>query len=66
MLIKNALIVTIDNDRRVIKNGDILIEGNRIMKIGKLLMRKRKVLTLDEEETMEKVELSKEDLLSRK
>jgi 5-methylthioadenosine/S-adenosylhomocysteine deaminase len=35
MLIKNALIVTMDNDRRVIKNGDILIEGNRIVKIGK-------------------------------
>lgn len=33
---------------------------------GKILMRNRKVLTVDEKETMEKAELAKEDLLSRK
>jgi 5-methylthioadenosine/S-adenosylhomocysteine deaminase len=34
MLIKNALIVTMDKNKRII-NGDILIEGNKITKIGK-------------------------------
>jgi len=35
MLIKNAMIVTMDKDRRVIKNGDIYIQGKKIVKIGK-------------------------------
>ena len=34
MLIKNALIVAMDNDRRVIKNGNIYIEENKIIEIG--------------------------------
>lgn len=35
MLIKNAMIVTMDSQRRIIKNGDILIEGNKIKEVGK-------------------------------
>lgn len=35
MLIKNALIVAMDKERRAIKNGDILIEGNKIVEIEK-------------------------------
>ncbi len=37
MLIKNAMIITMDSNRRVIKNGDIYIEDNKIIKIGKSL-----------------------------
>jgi 5-methylthioadenosine/S-adenosylhomocysteine deaminase len=39
MLIKNALIVTMDKDKRLIK-GDILVEGNKISKIGKNISEK--------------------------
>lgn len=34
ILIKNALIVTIDNDERIFDNGSILISGNKIVAIG--------------------------------
>jgi cytosine/adenosine deaminase-related metal-dependent hydrolase len=44
MLIKNALIVTMDKDKRLIKNGDILIEGNKIVKIGKNIEAKEDLL----------------------
>jgi 5-methylthioadenosine/S-adenosylhomocysteine deaminase len=35
ILIKNGLIVTIDKDRRIIKNGSIYIEEDKIIKVGK-------------------------------
>jgi 5-methylthioadenosine/S-adenosylhomocysteine deaminase len=35
LLIKNGLIVTVDPERRVISNGAILIEDNRIVDVGK-------------------------------
>ena len=41
MLIKNALIVTMSKERRLI-NGDILVEGNQIIEIGKEELLKRK------------------------
>lgn len=36
-LIKNALIVTMDNQRRVLENTDLLIDGTKIVVIGKSL-----------------------------
>ena len=57
MLIKNALIITMDKERRAIKNGVILIEGNKIVGIGK---------NIDKKDVIEKAELAKEDLLRRK
>ena len=43
MLIKNALIVTMDKNKRVIK-GDILIESNKIIKIDKEIKVKDEVI----------------------
>lgn len=34
-LIKNALIVTLDSQRRILRDGAIAIEGNKIVSIGK-------------------------------
>lgn len=35
LLIKNALVVTLDQERRIIRNGSILIDKDRIARLGK-------------------------------
>ncbi|MEM5778144.1 MAG: amidohydrolase [Candidatus Aenigmatarchaeota archaeon] len=43
MLIKNALIVTMDSNKRVMR-GDILIEGNKIIKVDKKIEAKDEII----------------------
>jgi len=56
-LIKNGLIVTLDSQRRIIKDGAIAIEGNKILDVGKTEEIKKKYKAEQEIDAKEKVVL---------
>ena len=35
LLIKNGYVITVDEKRRIIKNGAVAIDGNKIVDVGK-------------------------------
>lgn len=48
ILIRNADVVTLDAEQPVIRGGDVLIEGDRIAKVGKGLQAPEGAEVLDE------------------
>jgi len=35
LLIVNGILITVDPDRRVIENGSVVVQGNRIIDLGR-------------------------------
>lgn len=65
LLLTNGIIITVDEKNRVIENGYVAIQDERIVEIGKIVMENRKMTLVDEKQALKNAQKSFEKMYAR-